>query len=126
MPAAPPAEPPRDSRDWFDLTRVNSRRALALMALGALTGLFLAGLALFTAKGTSTLIVPPEDVALVNQQPIARSDYMGQLRTLYDVDPAHATAYIMNPLSGRKSSFPRWFTTHPPTAERIARLRGQH
>jgi hypothetical protein len=91
MPAAPPAEPPRDSRDWFDLTRVNSRRALALMALGALTGLFLAGLALFTAKGTSTLIVPPEDVALVNQQPIARSDYMGQLRTLYDVDPAHAT-----------------------------------
>jgi parvulin-like peptidyl-prolyl isomerase len=91
MPAAPPAEPPRDSHDWFDLTRVNSRRALALMALGALTGLFLAGLALFTAKGTSTLIVPPEDVALVNQQPIARSDYMGQLRTLYDVDPAHAT-----------------------------------
>ena len=43
-----------------------------------------------------------------------------------NVDPAHATAYIMNPLSGRKSSFPRWFTTHPPTAERIARLRGRH
>jgi parvulin-like peptidyl-prolyl isomerase len=91
MPTTPPAEPHSDSRDWFDISRVNSRRALALMAAGALVGLFLAGLALFTAKGTSTLIVPPEDVALVNQQPIARSDYMGQLRTLYDVDPAHAT-----------------------------------
>jgi heat shock protein HtpX len=42
-----------------------------------------------------------------------------------NVDPAHATAYIINPLAGRKSTFPSWFQTHPPTAERIARLRGQ-
>jgi len=42
-----------------------------------------------------------------------------------DVDPAQATAYIINPLTGRKISFAGLFTTHPPTAERIARLRGE-
>jgi len=43
-----------------------------------------------------------------------------------DVDPAQATAYIINPLTGRKVSFANLFQTHPPTAERIARLRAQH
>jgi heat shock protein HtpX len=43
-----------------------------------------------------------------------------------NVDPAQATAYIVNPLSGRRVSFANLFTTHPPTAERIARLRAQH
>jgi heat shock protein HtpX len=40
-----------------------------------------------------------------------------------DVNPAQATAYIINPLTGRKVSFANLFSTHPPTAERIARLR---
>ncbi len=40
-----------------------------------------------------------------------------------NVDPAQATAYIINPLSGRKVNFANLFTTHPPTAERVARLR---
>jgi hypothetical protein len=52
----------------------------------------MAGYSLFTARGTSTLIVPAEAVALVNQQPIARSDYLQQLQTLYGVDLQHATA----------------------------------
>jgi heat shock protein HtpX len=43
-----------------------------------------------------------------------------------DVDPAQATAYIINPLTGRKVNFANLFQTHPPTAERIARLRHQH
>src|SRR6185312_9393776 len=43
-----------------------------------------------------------------------------------DVDPAQATAYIINPLTGRKVNFSNLFQTHPPTAERIARLRHQH
>jgi heat shock protein HtpX len=43
-----------------------------------------------------------------------------------DVDPAHATAYIINPLSGRKMQFKNLFQTHPPTEERIARLRHEH
>lgn len=52
----------------------------------------MAGYSLFTARGTSTLAVPPEDVALVNQQPISRTDYLMQLQTLYGVDLQHATA----------------------------------
>ena len=78
-------------RRWLDIRSVNPARALTLMAVGAIVGLIIAGFALFTAKGTSTLIVPPEDVALVNQQPISRSDYLAQLKILYGVDVAHAT-----------------------------------
>jgi heat shock protein HtpX len=40
-----------------------------------------------------------------------------------DVDPALATAYIVNPLTGREVQFKNLFLTHPPTAERIRRLR---
>jgi heat shock protein HtpX len=43
-----------------------------------------------------------------------------------NVDPAQATAYIINPLTGRQVNFANLFQTHPPTAERIARLRHQH
>lgn len=41
------------------------------------------------------------------------------------IDPAQATAYIINPLTGRKANFANLFRTHPPTEARIARLRGQ-
>ncbi len=41
-----------------------------------------------------------------------------------DVDPAHATAYIVNPLTGRHADFTKLFMTHPPMEERIARLLG--
>jgi parvulin-like peptidyl-prolyl isomerase len=78
-------------RPWWDLRRVDIRRSLILSGAGALLGLALAGYALFTAKGTSTLIVPPEDVAVVNQQPIARSDYDLQLQARYSVTRARAT-----------------------------------
>lgn len=71
---------------------VSSRRSFIFMGCGALAGLLMAGYSLFTARGTSTLIVPPEDVALVNQQPISRSDFLLQLQTLYGVDLQHATA----------------------------------
>jgi parvulin-like peptidyl-prolyl isomerase len=72
--------------------QVSNRRSFVLMGAGALLGLLMAGYSLFTARGTSTLIVPAEDVALVNQQPISRSDYLLQLQTLYSVDLQHATA----------------------------------
>jgi hypothetical protein len=71
---------------------MGNRRSFVLMGSGALVGLVMAGYSLFTARGTSTLIVPPEDVALINQQPISRSDYLQQLQTLYGVDLQHATA----------------------------------
>jgi heat shock protein HtpX len=41
------------------------------------------------------------------------------------VDAAHATAYIVNPLTGRRVAFAQLFATHPPTAERIARLHAE-
>ncbi|HEX2296464.1 MAG TPA: M48 family metalloprotease [Actinomycetota bacterium] len=40
------------------------------------------------------------------------------------VNPAQASAYIVNPLSGRKKSMVALFSTHPPTEQRIERLRG--
>ena len=43
-----------------------------------------------------------------------------------NIDPAHATAYIINPLTGKKANFANLFASHPPTEERIARLRNQH
>jgi PPIC-type PPIASE domain/SurA N-terminal domain len=67
-------------------------RSLLFMAFGAVCGLGLAGYALFTARGTSTLHVPAEDVALVNQQPISRMDYLAQLQALFGTDLKHATA----------------------------------
>jgi hypothetical protein len=78
-------------KSWRDIAHLNYRRGLILMSAGALLGLVVAAIGLFTAKGTSTLVVPADDVALVNQQPISRSDYLTQIRALYDVDLAHAT-----------------------------------
>ena len=39
-----------------------------------------------------------------------------------NVSPAQATAYIVNPLTGRQVSFARLFLTHPPMEERISAL----
>jgi heat shock protein HtpX len=42
-----------------------------------------------------------------------------------DVNPAQAQAYIVNPLTGRKVEFANLWSSHPPTAERVRRLRSQ-
>jgi heat shock protein HtpX len=44
-------------------------------------------------------------------------------RVPMDVNPAEATLYIINPLTGRQVNFAKLFSTHPPTEERIERLR---
>jgi len=44
-------------------------------------------------------------------------------RVPMDVSPAQAQAYIINPLTGRKAQFGNLFRTHPPTDDRVARLR---
>jgi len=46
-------------------------------------------------------------------------------RVPMDVDPAQATAYIINPFTGRRVQFANLFSSHPPTEERIARLQAQ-
>ena len=45
-------------------------------------------------------------------------------RVPMNIDPAHAQAFIVNPLSGRKIQFANLFRTHPPTEERVERLLG--
>jgi parvulin-like peptidyl-prolyl isomerase len=52
---------------------------MILCASGAIIGLAIAGVGLFSARGTATRNVPPEDVALVNQRPVLRSDFVAQL-----------------------------------------------
>ncbi|CAN7142454.1 peptidyl-prolyl cis-trans isomerase [Phenylobacterium sp. LjRoot225] len=76
---------------WRRWDRISPKRSLTLCAVGAIVGLAAAGEALFTARGATTLIVPAEDVALVNGQAISRSDYLAGLRALYDVAPSEAT-----------------------------------
>jgi SurA N-terminal domain len=77
--------------DWRDPSQTSKARSFVLMAAGVLVGLVLAGYSLFTARSASNLIVPAEDVALVNQQPVSRADYLALLQTLYGVDLSHAT-----------------------------------
>jgi parvulin-like peptidyl-prolyl isomerase len=69
----------------MDFTRVHTRRSLVLLAIGAITGIAIAGYGLFTAKGTRVHGVPPEAIALVNQRPILRSDFITQVQTQYSV-----------------------------------------
>ena len=63
---------------FTDGSSVSTLRAMLLCAAGALIGLGIAGYGLFTASGTSTRRVPPEVLAMVNQRPILRSDFVAQ------------------------------------------------
>lgn len=59
-------------------------------------------------------------------EPLARALEKLELasqRVPMDVNPAQATAYIVNPLTGRKAQFASLFRTHPATADRVQRLR---
>ncbi|HVE94782.1 MAG TPA: zinc metalloprotease HtpX [Acidimicrobiales bacterium] len=44
-------------------------------------------------------------------------------RVPMDVQPAQASLFIVNPLTGRHVRAKNWFRTHPPTEDRVARLR---
>jgi heat shock protein HtpX len=69
-------------------------------------------------RGGADLIQDPEPLARALQKIEAAAKQVPM-----DIDPAHATAFIINPLTGRKVQFANLFTTHPPTEERIRRLR---
>jgi heat shock protein HtpX len=63
-----------------------------------------------------------------NGEPLARALEkleQGARAVPMDVQPAQATKYIVNPLTGRRVSFAKLFLTHPPTAERVARPRSR-
>ena len=66
--------------------------------------------------------------ATVSGDPGALADALERIegwakRIPMDISPQQATAYIVNPLTGRKVSFAGLFSTHPATAERVSRLR---
>jgi heat shock protein HtpX len=59
-------------------------------------------------------------------EPLARALQkleVGARQIPMDIDPAHASAFIVNPLAGRKMSFGNLWRTHPPTEDRVSRLR---
>jgi hypothetical protein len=89
--STPPQSVPARSGFW-DPRQPNARRTLAFCAIGAVAGLVIAGFGLFTAQGTRTFVVPPENAATVNNVPILMADLVGQLRALYDVSLDQATA----------------------------------
>jgi hypothetical protein len=74
----------------WSLARAGARRSLILCAIGAIVGLLIAGFGLFTAQGTRTARVPPEDAALVNGVPILMADFIAQLQALYGVSLSQA------------------------------------
>jgi PPIC-type PPIASE domain len=87
----PTASGDHSSNDFFDLSKPQVRRSMAFFALGALIGLTIAGYGLFTAKGTRSHTIPPEDLALVNNRPVLRSDFMTQVQTQFTVPFAQST-----------------------------------
>lgn len=63
----------------------------------------------------------------ISGDPTALADALAKIeayvkRVPMAVNPAQATAYIINPFTGRQVRFASLFQTHPPTDERIARL----
>jgi parvulin-like peptidyl-prolyl isomerase len=90
-PDAPSDAGKTGSQDFFDPSQPQVRRSMVFLSLGALIGLGLAGYGLFTAKGTRSHTVPPEDLALVNNRPILRSDFMTQVQTQFTIPFAQST-----------------------------------
>jgi heat shock protein HtpX len=62
-------------------------------------------------------------------EPLARAlsklDSASQRIPMPTANPSMAPLYIVNPLAGRRVNLARWFSDHPPTADRIARLRSR-
>jgi hypothetical protein len=86
--ASPPSREtdPEISLTWsgfFNPRRVHPLRSLIFFGAGAVLGLGIAGYGLFTAKGTVTHTVPSENLALVNQRPILRTDFIAQAEMQY-------------------------------------------
>ena len=88
--SSPPSD--RPPNDFFDPSKPQVRRSMAFFAVGALIGLAIAGYGLFTAKGTRSHTVPPEDLALVNNRPILRSDFIMQVQTQFTLPFAQSTS----------------------------------
>ena len=100
---------------------------IALLALAILAPLA-AGLLQMAISRSREFEADRSGARLVGDgEPLARALQkleVGARQIPMDIDPAHASAFIVNPLAGRKISFGNLWRTHPPTEDRVARLRG--
>jgi heat shock protein HtpX len=93
---------------------------LAPVAAGLLQAALSRGREFEADRTGARLIDDGEPLARALQKIEAYAD-----RVPMNVDPAHAQAYIINPLSGRKMEFSNLFRSHPRTEDRIAKLRSR-
>lgn len=68
-------------------------------------------------RGGAALLGDPRPLASA----LAKLDATSR-RVPMNISPQQATAYIVNPLTGRQVSFAKLFLTHPPIEERIEQL----
>jgi len=73
--------PPDGSSNFLRADKVSRTRSMLLYGIGTLIGLIIGGIGLFNARGTTTNVVPPQNVAMVNNVPVLRSDFETQLET---------------------------------------------
>ncbi|HKE72585.1 MAG TPA: M48 family metalloprotease, partial [Acidimicrobiales bacterium] len=107
--------------------RDDDSNPIALLALAILAPLA-AGLLQMAISRSREFEADRSGARLIGDgEPLARALQkleIGAKRIPMDIDPAHASAFIVNPLSGRKMSFKNLWRTHPATEDRVARLRG--
>lgn len=96
---------------------------LALLALSIVTPI--AATLIHMGISRSREFMADEGGAEIAGNPLALANALAKLEhgaqvSQLQTNPAMASLYIINPFSGK--SLMSWFSTHPPTAERIARL----
>jgi heat shock protein HtpX len=112
---------------FFGGGRDDDNNPLALLAMAILAPLA-AGLLQMALSRSREFEADRTGARLIGDgEPLARALQKleaGARQVPMDIDPAHASAFIVNPLTGRKMSFGNLWRTHPSTEDRVARLRG--
>ena len=108
---------------WFGGDRRNGNGAAGLIAMIVAP---IAATLIQLAVSRSREFEADHDGAAIVRDPEALASAlqkleMGSRRTTMNVPQSTAHMFIVNPFAGLRGG--QWFATHPPTAERIARLR---
>lgn len=107
--------------------RDDDSNPLALLALAILAPIAAAFLQMALSRSREFEADRTGARLIEDGEPLARALEkleVGARRIPMDIDPAHASAFIVNPLTGRKMNFGNLWRTHPATEDRVARLRG--
>ena len=111
---------------FFGSGRDDDNNPLALLAL-ALLAPVAAGILQMALSRSREFEADRSGARLLGDgEPLARALQKieaGASRIPMDIDPAHAQAFIVNPLTGRKVQFANLFRSHPSTEDRVERLR---